>query len=214
MRAGWNSLSTLAATSKGACAVYSAASPQAFCFGDALGPGKASLGLSNFVEVELETTWKTLSTGRYTNVSTGADDHYSCGVWPDGSTWCFGTDSTGVGLLGTRPQAGSRASRPLKVADVIDAGPWSAVSVGSGGFSCGIKTGVVAADSDSTWCWGSNGTAALGCGELPGSLSEAEAPCLIQFGSAANEQQPRMSTIAAGHTAACGTDYDGRVWCW
>jgi len=67
---------------------------------------------------------------------------YAGGIQADGSAYCWGSDFSGVGLLGSGSPASSAAPLPL-----TESGPWDGISAGSG-FSCGIKSNDLSA-----WCW-------------------------------------------------------------
>lgn len=155
LRAGWDSLSRLSPSTVTACAVLSVEKDAGVCWGRQLvGEGR----LANFSEptyAPFDPTgarnWQALSTGSYTNASTQVEDSYACGLDTDDNIWCWGSDFSGVGLLGAgRPQS---SAAPLALADD---GPWERMAVGDGS-ACAIKY------EDSTlWCWGSNVHSKLG----------------------------------------------------
>lgn len=155
MLAGWESLSQISPGSVTACAVLSIEKDAGVCWGRQLDNNNR---LANFSEPTYSTfnpagdrNWQAMSTGSYTNSSTGVEDSFTCGLDQDDRVWCWGSDFSGVGLLGAgRPQS---SSVPLALAD---GGPWERVAVGDGS-ACAIKY-----VDNSLWCWGSNLNSRLG----------------------------------------------------
>ncbi len=116
----------------------------------------------------------------------------SCQVRPDGTVWCWGTAGSATGhYSGSGDAAGPR--------EIFGAygSAWSTVSVGSG-HNCGISLDARA------WCWGYNGTGALGVGSHSYGESSAR-----QVGTAND-----WADIAAGDGFTCGVRAPGTLWCW
>jgi hypothetical protein len=162
MPAGWERLSRISPGSVTACAILSFEKDAGVCWGRQLVNDSR---LANFSEPKYSTfdpvgdrNWLALSTGSYTNSSTGVEDSFTCGLDKGGSVWCWGSDFSGVGLLGAgRPQS---SLVPLALADD---GPWERIGVGDGS-ACAIKY-----VDNSLWCWGSNLNSRLGENVVAGS---------------------------------------------
>ena len=210
---GWSSLSSIAPTSLGVCATSALHNEAAYCWGQQLLPGGAAAAVSGGsgsggttaqhlfngsapTAVASGASWRALTTGHYRNAATNATDAWSCGIAFDGSAWCWGSDASGIGLLGA---GGAPQSSPLPL-PLAEAGPWKGISAGDG-FTYALR-----ADS-SAWCWGSNAAGALGCGQAPAGLPWAAAPCRVESANS-------WLQLAAGVAAACGIKADGSLWCW
>ncbi|KAI7839168.1 hypothetical protein COHA_007058 [Chlorella ohadii] len=196
---GWATLSSLSATSSGPCGVYQRQSSAAMCWGRQVGTNPAQL--ANFsapTAVAGGGSWNWLASGAYMNGSTGDEDAFACGIRADGSLACWGTDSSGLGLLGAGEAGLGGSTSPLPLAEP---GPWSGLSAGTG-FSCGIKS-----DDQSAWCWGNNAVGQLGCGSIGN--THAAIPCRVASGE-------RWLRVVAGATTACGISAanEGSLWCW
>lgn len=133
------------------CALAATRSDHAYCWRE-LYDGLQSQALANVsepVEVDSSSAWRSLSVGHYVNSSTGAADSFACGIRSDGSASCWGSDFSGLGLLGAgEPE--SSASPPQSSATPLplaEPGPWRSISAGHG-VACGVK-----ADDSSAWCW-------------------------------------------------------------
>lgn len=148
--AGWAALGDISATAASACAAFAWDSGSACCWGRQLGAG-AGGGAPALVNLSAPTplaaasapSWRQLSTGSYFNATTGAVDAFTCGIQADGSAACFGSDTSGMGLLGAGAPGSSLQPRPLAAT-----GPWSAISAGAG-FSCALH-----AVGGAAWCFG------------------------------------------------------------
>jgi len=120
----------------------------------------------------------------------GAAGGHSCALKPDGTAWCWGSDSNGQ--LGNDAVAGSQAS-PYPVSgghrfSKITTGPFT---------TCGIR-------SDGTaWCWGQNVEGQLGDG------GTTEQPAPVQVVDAG----PWVDIFSRGATT-CAIKTDGSLWCW
>ncbi|KAL4439870.1 hypothetical protein ABPG75_002871 [Micractinium tetrahymenae] len=200
---GWAALGEISAGATSACAAFAWQSSTAFCWGRQLGAdaGGGPPDLANFssptpIAGAGAPSWRLLSTGAYFNATTGAADAFNCGIQADGSAWCFGSDASGLGLLGTGTAGSSLAPRPLAVA-----GPWNAISTGAG-FSCALR-----AVGGAAYCFGSNAHAALGCGQLPDALPFTATPCRV------SASQP-WQQVVAGQRTACAINNTGGLFCW
>ena len=203
---GWSGLSSFSPTSLGVCATSALHNEAAFCWGQLLLPGGgSSIGgivtqrLSNVsapTAVASGASWRALTTGHYRSAATNATDAWSCGIAFDGAAFCWGSDASGLGLLGAGGAPQSSPS-PLPLAE---AGPWKGISAGEG-FTCALKA------DGSAWCWGSNAAGALGCGQAAEALPWAAAPCRV-------ESADSWLQVAAGVKAACGIKANGSLWCW
>ncbi|KAL4419069.1 hypothetical protein ABPG77_010348 [Micractinium sp. CCAP 211/92] len=200
---GWAALGDMSASATSACATFAWDSGSACCWGRQLGagagggpPSLANLSSPTPLAGAVIPSWRQLSSGAYVNASTGEADAFTCGIQADGSGWCFGSDASGLGLLGAGAPGGSLEPRQLAVA-----GPWNSISTGSG-FSCALR-----AVGGSAYCFGSNEHAALGCGQLPGALPYAATPCRVE------SSQP-WQQVVAGHRTACAINNTGGLFCW
>lgn len=141
--AGWSGLASLAAGATGMCATSSANSDHAYCWREVFDAGSQRLAnQSEPAPVESGFAWQTVSIGHYTDAKTGAADSFACGIRFDGSASCWGSDFSGLGLLGAGVLWSS--CTPLPIAE---AGPWSSISAGFG-FACATKY-----EDSSAWCW-------------------------------------------------------------
>lgn len=148
--AGWAALGDISASATSACATFAWDSGSACCWGRQLGagagggpPSLANLSSPTPLAGAVTPSWRQLSSGAYVNATTGAADAFTCGIQADGSGWCFGSDASGLGLLGAGAPGGSLEPRQLAVA-----GPWNSISTGSG-FSCALR-----AVGGSAYCFG------------------------------------------------------------
>lgn len=143
LNAGWSTLNSLVASATGICATSAVDSDHAYCWRELFDAAASSLmNMSRPTSVELGLSWRTLSVGHYADFTTGMADTFTCGIQHDGTAGCWGSDFSGLGLLGAGTAQSS--SIPLPLAAV---GPWSSISAGHG-FACGIKL-----EDASAWCW-------------------------------------------------------------
>ncbi|PSC69274.1 Serine threonine-kinase CTR1 [Micractinium conductrix] len=214
---GWSLLGGISPSAASVCGAYASASNTAYCWGQqavaaaAAADGSTDLqtpavGLANFsapmpVSVAVPVAWRALASGRHAaaDAADGAADVWSCGIRYNGALSCWGTDSSGLGLLGTGV-AGASQAQPALV-DQPAGASWAALDVG-GSFSCAAR-----ADDSSLWCWGSNAHGALGCGQLPGGATFAPNPCRV------NSSELWLA-VATGGSAACAISSNGTLFCW
>lgn len=141
--AGWSALASLAAGATAACATSAANSDHAYCWRETFAAAAGRLmNLSEPTSVESSFAWRDVSIGNYLNSSTGTRDSFACGIGSDGSGSCWGSDFSGLGLLGAGGLLSSSTPLPL-----AQSGPWISISAGHG-FSCGVKF-----EDSSAWCW-------------------------------------------------------------
>jgi hypothetical protein len=115
--------------------------------------------------------------------------YHTCALRQDGTIWCWGSDQ--YGQIGV-PTA---IRNPYPVGPV--ALPHAATQVGCGGnHTCALL------DNRDVWCWGENGSGALG----NGSTVQAWAPVGPVFSGGAR--------LELGFTHTCVRKTDGTTWCW
>ncbi|HWN17505.1 MAG TPA: hypothetical protein VNO19_01205, partial [Gemmatimonadales bacterium] len=118
-----------------------------------------------------------------------------CGLTNEGAAWCWGTNSGGA--LGYGMEAET---------NLFGSG-WTPVRVAGGHVFSQISLGnshTCALTGDGTaWCWGNNGTGALGV-DVPAS---AAAPVAVSGGL-------RFSQISASYAYTCGVTIAGAGYCW
>lgn len=141
LNAGWSMVGSLSASARVTCALSGFNSDRAYCWREVLDAAAGSLvNRSQPIAVEQSISWRSLSVGGYVNSSTGTADSFACGIRSDGDASCWGTDFSGLGLLGAGVAQSSITPLPL-----AEAGPWSSITAGHG-FACSI-------DSLSAVCW-------------------------------------------------------------
>jgi alpha-tubulin suppressor-like RCC1 family protein len=128
-------------------------------------------------------------TSGVTAIATGHSD--SCAVKTDGSLWCWGANNNGQLGDGT----GTTQTTPVAVFGMSSG--VVAVSVGNS-HTCAVTT------DSAVWCWGNNGTGALGDGAAE----------LIRLVPVRVELPVGASAVAAGYLHTCAIATDGSVWCW
>ncbi|MEK7216468.1 MAG: RCC1 repeat-containing protein, partial [Chloroflexota bacterium] len=126
--------------------------------------------------------------------SLSAGFHHTCGVTTSGAAYCWGLGSTGelgqgaaVSSLTPVPVA-SPGGTPLT---------WASVSAGSG-YTCGVTTSGVG------YCWGSNGSGALGTGNNFSSSTPVPVSGGHKF----------AAITAATNGFSCGLTLNGTALCW
>lgn len=135
----------------------------------------------------------------FRSVSVGSA--YSCGVTTSNAAYCWGNN--GDGQLGTSaaiqscPAYGG-GSYPCAKSPVPVAGGLRFTSVSAfGNHACGTT------DTGAAYCWGYNGTGALGTGDLLSTTT----PRLVSGGLV-------FSTVKAGYDHTCGITTSGATYCW
>ena len=125
----------------------------------------------------------------FSSITTGG--RFTCGITTTGQAYCWGVNY--IGQLGNGNPPLSRGG-PVAVT-----GGLSFISLDSGGtHSCGIANG------GSTYCWGDNGSAALG----NGTRISSGAPALVSGGIVFN-------SVQAGAQYTCGVEaVHGSLYCW
>jgi alpha-tubulin suppressor-like RCC1 family protein len=125
-------------------------------------------------------------------IDAGAGSKHTCALARDGSASCWGKNMEGqVGSGAVCPSEPA----PLPVMDV----PALRQVAGGQDHTCavGVEGGL--------WCWGKNAENQLGAAEP----DRAPAPLEVDDGV------PRVwRQVSAGAKHSCGTDLDGRQWCW
>lgn len=114
---------------------------------------------------------------------------HQCTLAPDGSAYCWGSNS--YGELGI----GSRDARSAP-APVAGGHVFRSVSAGRS-FTCGVTPG------DAAFCWGSNSYGKLGTGSFP----DAHTPAPMAGGIA-------FRSVSAGVDHACGISTGDAAYCW
>lgn len=133
-----------------------AADGRAYCWGSdgkgGLGDGPATAPPGSVVAVAGGRTFTTLAVG----------GEHACGLTPDGSAYCWGSDESGdIGDGGPSAGCGATCTSPTLAAGGLRFG-----SITAGyGFSCGITTDGLA------YCWGLNFGGSLGVGTIGGMRS-------------------------------------------
>ena len=123
-------------------------------------------------------------------VTTSAGFKHACGIGADMRAWCWGLNESGQ--LGDGTRTASDSLRP-----VTGDHRWRVVSAHAPFHSCGIDT------TGQGWCWGSNGSGALG----DGSRTTSAAPVAV---AGARE----FAQVSPGGAHSCGLTTDGAVYCW
>jgi alpha-tubulin suppressor-like RCC1 family protein len=133
---------------------------------------------------------------RFASISAGGA--HACGLTPEGTAYCWGSNARGQ--LGAKASetcsSGPCATRPARVSSSLT---WSSISAGAE-HTCALTEGGRA------YCWGSNFWGQVG----NGSRSEATgtpAPVPVAGGLTF-----RLLSAGGGHT--CGLTTDGRAFCW
>ncbi len=114
---------------------------------------------------------------------------HTCAIQTDGSLWCWGENFIGEVGLGT--DAPVQVLAPTRIGDAA----WATVT-GGVAHTCGIR------DDGTLWCWGYNGSGAVGDGT----------------GTNRGDPTPVGSdhwlTVAAGDYHVCAIRDDRSLWCW
>lgn len=125
-----------------------------------------------------------------------AGETHSCALTPDGTAWCWGSDSDGQ--LGNGPAiVSNRVTKVLEPSGSLS--PFTKISVGSS-YVCAIKA------DGTAWCWGDDTDGKLGNGA--GLTADQDAPSPVSLSGYT------WSDISAGESHACGITTDGTAWCW
>jgi alpha-tubulin suppressor-like RCC1 family protein len=119
-------------------------------------------------------------------VSAGVDS--ACAITDADALWCWGSNSFGVGGIGTTGGTIPPSELP---------GTWESVAVGDY-HACGVQTG------GTLWCWGSNGYGQIAA---PSETSQLNAPTQV------GEATDWVAAFPSGYSA-CAVREDGELWCW
>ncbi len=119
----------------------------------------------------------------------------ACGLTSAGAAWCWGPNASG-GLGYGYPSATVFEGAGWTPTRVIGDHVFSQISVGNS-HTCALT------DDGTAYCWGNNGTGALGVAS-PG---VAAAPIAVSGGL-------RFSQISASHAYTCGVTTAGAAYCW
>lgn len=124
---------------------------------------------------------------------------HTCGVTITGDGYCWGLGD--VGQLGSKPLDDCANAIPeCAGGPQLVSGGHKWTSIASGRYhSCGLAT------DGETYCWGANGTGALGVGSATPDSST------IPLRVVGNEH---FTSIALGMEQSCGLTADGRALCW
>jgi len=124
-------------------------------------------------------------------------------------TCCGGCWTGSVCLAGEHPTACGVGGAPCEVCPCPDSGcpagacePPLAVT----SLSLGIRHACAVASDHTLWCWGWNGSGALGI-DPSGTTMESLAP--TQVGTETDWQ-----SVSVGNEHTCGVQTDGSLWCW
>lgn len=123
------------------------------------------------------------------------NDHV-CAVTTDERLFCWGDNSEAQVGQGTNEFSGAAFYDLPK--EVIEPGPWSAVSVGDA-HSCGLKV------DGSIWCWGRNTQFAA---------SNEETSQVLQPAKQAMPSARTWQEVSVGVYHSCGRASDGEWLCW
>ena len=169
------------------CAV--ATSGALYCWGD---PTNSVFGNGTAPGGSVVLTPIAAGSGRkFTEVSVGMGQ--SCGM-SSGAVYCWGHNSKGE--LGT----GDTVHHWSPVASEVPSGvTFTSVVVASVGVSCALST------TGAAYCWGYNGTGALGTGSSSPAYSTD--PLLVTGGHT-------FTALAAAYDGICGLTSAGAVFCW
>ena len=122
-----------------------------------------------------------------------AEGMHTCGLKPDGTAYCWGSNSWGE--LGD----GSLIDRSVPVT-IVNPGSVTWASISSGfNHSCGLSA------SGDAYCWGDNSSGQLG----NGNTSSNSAPVAV-----ANPGSGPWTAISAGYFHTCGVTSAGDAYCW
>ena len=138
-----------------------------------------------------------------TLIQIGAGQTWTCALASNGNAYCWGNNSTGVGLsdaiaLGNNTNTAS--SVPVLVSGGLS---FTQISVGSD-FACGLTSAGLA------YCWGNNHSDQMGNGGT--ALSLVPVAVTATFGS--QLYQLTLTQIAAGTGYACALASTGAAYCW
>ena len=128
-----------------------------------------------------------------TLASVRAGSHYSCGVAPNGSAFCWGANDMGqlgngttTDVFGPTPVSGGLSFTSMSI-------QWA------GG--CGLVSG------GSAWCWGSAGEPTSSGGALGGGHSNSAVPVALVGGLT-------FTAVSDADGQACGLTAGGAAYCW
>jgi alpha-tubulin suppressor-like RCC1 family protein len=125
-----------------------------------------------------------------TALSRGVMNNHQCAIKSDGTTYCWGANSSGQLGLNT---SGTNEATPLLVSNLSS--QTLAVATGAS-HTCAIKT------DGTLWCWGLGASGQLGIG----STSSKIIPYQVGIGT--------YKKIAAGSLHTCAIKSDDTLWCW
>jgi len=135
-------------------------------------------------------------------LSVGIGHYHTCAIAADRTLWCWGDNfagKLGQGVMGDGnpivvPQ---QVILPTTMPNDID-NQWSVVTAGFD-HTCGIQF-----QSQSLWCWGTDGSGELGNGE--GIVGNRALPVLVDSGV--------WLDVKAGEAHTCAIKSDNTLWCW
>jgi len=131
--------------------------------------------------------------------------YFACGVKPDGTVWCWGSNT--YGALGNGDTTVTSSTVPIQVVTAV-AGPAltgvTSVVVGETGYNaCAVGA------AGAVYCWGYGGYGQLGNGFK--SNSAFATPVVTD---ASNAAFTGVKQISASYYHVCVLKTDGSVWCW
>lgn len=134
----------------------------------------------------------TLVTGLNTDIAKASNGgSHTCAQTADNQLWCWGANASGQLGLGTST-AQAVPARVDTTGFVVDR-----LATGTD-FTCARGT------DGSLWCWGANGTGALGLGDV---VARNRPTRVDSIGN-------RVVRLAAGGAHACAFTTDAAPWCW
>lgn len=131
-----------------------------------------------------------------------AGEAHACARTPEGEAYCWGSDSSSE--LGNGSTTGNQDSpSPVDLTPVTGESAWRPVAAGSGCTCAASGAGVA-------YCWGRDGDAQLGNGDVL--TANQESPSLVDTAPVAGSSMP--IGLAIGRWHACALMADGVPYCW
>lgn len=139
--------------------------------------------------------------GSVSLVQIGVGRLYGCGLDAGGAAYCWGIAWPSLGNLGaSAPDLCSGLPCSLAPVPVGGNHVFTSLSVGQT-HACGVTA------SGAAWCWGGNGSGALGNGTAGAINGGEQVPQLVVGGH-------QFASISAGEINTCGISTGGAAYCW
>jgi alpha-tubulin suppressor-like RCC1 family protein len=136
------------------------------------------------------------------SISAGGD-YYALALKSDGTLWGWGYN--GYGNIGD----GTTTTRTVPtVSAAAFAGPWSAVAAGY------VTTCAIKSSDSSLWCWGYNGSGAVGDGTTTNRTSPVQVSGTWAQISGGGDAGGNYTVTISATYYTCGVKSDNTGWCW